>query len=137
MKILRTIFLLFIPLSMSAADQSSAAAQSKSAPPAESKSVAKARQQPAKPWQQIPIPALPEFHPQEPKRIELSNGMVIFLQEDHELPVIDGRIRIRGGSRQEPAEKIGLLSVYGQAWRTGGTTTKTGDQLDEDRKSVV
>ena len=33
---------------------------------------------------------LPAFHPQQPKRIELSNGMVIFLQEDHELPLIDG-----------------------------------------------
>ena len=34
-------------------------------------------------WQQIPIPKLPEFHPPQPKRIELPNGMVVFLQEDH------------------------------------------------------
>ena len=34
-------------------------------------------------WQQIPIPQLPAFKPQQPKRIQLSNGMVIFLQEDH------------------------------------------------------
>jgi len=46
-------------------------------------------------WQKIPIPALPPFHPAEPKRVELPNGMVIFLQEDHELPLIDGSIRIR------------------------------------------
>jgi zinc protease len=82
-------------------------------------------------WQQIPIPALPAFHPQEPKRIELPNGMVIFLQEDHELPVIDGVARIRGGSRSEPASKIGLLDIYGEVWRTGGTKTQTGDQLDD------
>jgi len=31
-------------------------------------------------WQQIPIAPLPAFHPQQPKRVELSNGMVIFLQ---------------------------------------------------------
>jgi zinc protease len=31
-------------------------------------------------WQQVPIPPLPAFKPQQPKRIELSNGMVIFLQ---------------------------------------------------------
>jgi len=54
-------------------------------------------------WQQIPIPPLPAFHPQQPKRIELSNGMVIFLQEDHELPLIDGTTRIRGGSRHPQA----------------------------------
>ncbi len=35
-------------------------------------------------WQQIPIPKLPEFHPPQPKRFVLPNGMVIFLQEDHE-----------------------------------------------------
>ena len=41
-----------------------------------------------KPWEKIPIPKLHEFHPQQPKRIELKNGIVIFLQEDHELPFI-------------------------------------------------
>lgn len=82
-------------------------------------------------WQQIPIPQLPAFHPQEPKRIELPNGMVIFLQEDHELPLIDGIARIRGGSREELASKTGLLDLYGEVWRTGGTKTQTGDQLDD------
>jgi len=82
-------------------------------------------------WQQIPVPPLPAFHPQEPKRIELKNGMVIFLQEDHELPLIDGSARIRGGSRSEPASKTGMLDIYGEVWRTGGTKTQTGDQLDD------
>ena len=78
-----------------------------------------------------PIGPLPAFHPQEPKRIQLPNGMVIFLQEDHELPIIDGFARIRGGSRSEPAAKTGLVSLFGQTWRTGGTKTQTGDQLDD------
>jgi zinc protease len=82
-------------------------------------------------WQQIPIPPLPVFHPQQPKRIELSNGMVIFLQEDHELPLISGSARIRGGSRDEPAGKVGLADIFGEVWRTGGTKTQTGDQLDD------
>ena len=82
-------------------------------------------------WKQIPIPQLPAFHPQEPKRVELPNGMVIFLQEDHELPTIDALARIRGGSRAEPADKVGLVSLYGEVWRTGGTKGKTGDQLDD------
>jgi zinc protease len=83
------------------------------------------------PWKKIPIPALPEFKPEQPRRIELSNGLVIFLQEDHELPFINGSILIRGGSRDEPANKIGLVSMYGQAWRTSGTATMDGDQLDD------
>jgi zinc protease len=82
-------------------------------------------------WQQIPIPPLPSFKPQQPKRIELGNGMVIFLQEDHELPLIDGTARIRGGSVNEPASKTGLVDMYGEVWRTGGTKTQTGDQLDD------
>jgi zinc protease len=82
-------------------------------------------------YKQIPIPPLPAFKPQQPKRIELANGMVIFLQEDHELPLIDGTARIRGGSVNEPATKIGLVDIYSEVWRTGGTKTQTGDQLDD------
>lgn len=85
----------------------------------------------AQTWKQIPTPPLPAFHPPVPKRIELSNGMVIFLQEDHELPLIDGTARIRGGSHNEPAAKVGLVDVFGEVWRTGGTKTQTGDQLDD------
>jgi len=82
-------------------------------------------------WQKIPIPTLPAFHPPQPKRIQLSNGMVIFLQEDHELPLISGTARIRGGSSNEPAGKVGLVDLFGEVWRTGGTKTQTGDQLDD------
>ena len=84
-----------------------------------------------KPWLQIPVPPLPPFHPQQPKRVQLANGMVIFLQEDHELPTIDATMRIRGGSLLEPPAKTGLVDIYGDVWRTGGTKTLTGDQLDD------
>src|SRR5579863_9929244 len=82
-------------------------------------------------WKQIPIPQLPNFKPQQPKRVELSNGMVIFLQEDHELPLIDGTARIRGGSVNEPASMTGLVDIHGDLWRTGGTQPQTGDQPDD------
>jgi zinc protease len=61
----------------------------------------------------------------------LANGLVIFLQEDHELPFISGSILIRGGARDEPADKIGLVSLYGQTWRTSGTAKANGDVLDD------
>jgi len=84
-------------------------------------------------WQQIvkSMPKLSDFHAPEPKRIVLPNGMILFLQQDHELPLIDGVARIRGGSRLEPAGKVGLTSIYGEVWRTGGTKTQTGDDLDD------
>ena len=115
----RTLAALLITLLFSLA---SSFAQTKTAP-------AKSSAKPA--WQQIPTPPLPPFKPAEPTRIQLSNGMVIFLQEDHELPLIDATMRIRGGSREEPAHKVGMLDMYGDVWRTGGTKTKTGDELDD------
>lgn len=100
------------------------AQQEKSAPP--TKPVPS-----AKPWTKIPIPALHDFKPAQPKKIVLANGLMIFLQEDHELPFVNGSILIRGGSRDEPADKVGLVSLYGQTWRTSGTKTASGDALDE------
>jgi zinc protease len=83
------------------------------------------------PWNQLKFPPLPEFHPQQPTRIQLANGMVVFLQPDHELPLISVTARIRGGSISEPASKVGLVAMYGEVWRTGGTKTRTGDQMDD------
>jgi zinc protease len=82
-------------------------------------------------WKEITNPPLREFRIQQPKRVELPNGLVIFLQEHRELPLVQGTAIIRGGSREEAASKIGLASIFGQSWRTGGTKTRTGDQLDE------
>ena len=86
---------------------------------------------PAEPWKSIPVPPLHEFKPAQPIKFELPNGVVVFLEEDHELPFIDGFIRVRGGSRDEPADKAGLVSLYGQVWRTSGTAATPGDILDD------
>jgi len=90
-----------------------------------------AHAQQAQPWKQIPIPPLHPFHPEQPKRIELKNGLVILLEEDHELPFINGSITMRGGSRDEAANKAGLVDLYGDTWRTSGTSSKDGDALDD------
>ena len=82
-------------------------------------------------WKQIAKPPLPAFKAAIPLRIALPNGMVIFLQEDRALPLIRGTAVIRGGSREEPAEKAGLVSMFGQTWRTSGTKARNGDALDE------
>jgi zinc protease len=87
--------------------------------------------QQSKPWEKIPVPKLHEFKPQQPKRIELKNGIVIFLQEDHELPFVSGSALIPGGSRDEPAAKAGLVGLYGPVWRTSGTAKMDGDALDD------
>jgi zinc protease len=81
-------------------------------------------------YKDIKTPPLRKFSMPQPKRIVLANGLVIFLQEDHELPLIRGVADIRGGGRNAPPEKYGLHSIYGQAWRTGGSTLKKGEDLD-------
>ena len=84
-----------------------------------------------KPWDKIPVPPLAPFHPHEPKRIELKNGIVIFLQEDHELPFVSGSVLIPGGSRDEQAAKAGMIDLYGEAWRTSGSEKMSGDAMDD------
>lgn len=85
----------------------------------------------ARDYREIPTPPLRKFSMPQPKRIQLANGMVIFLQEDHELPLVRGRAVIRGGARDVPAAKAGLMGIYGGAWRTGGTQKQSGDELDQ------
>lgn len=82
-------------------------------------------------WKNIAIPALPAFKPQQPKRVVFANGMIVYLTENHELPLISGSALIRGGADSEPAKKTGLVELYGATWRTGGTEKLSGDQLDD------
>lgn len=82
-------------------------------------------------WKEIKVPPLNKFTIQQPTKITLPNGMVVMLQEDHELPLVSGYAVIRGGGRDIPAAKTGLMNIYGEVWRTGGTTKQTGDNLDD------
>ena len=81
------------------------------------------------PLKRIPIPDVTTY--------TLSNGMKIYLLEDHELPIVSGAVRVRTGNLFEPADKVGLAGVTGTVLRTGGTKTKTGDQLDEELENVA
>ena len=82
-------------------------------------------------YREIKAPPLHQTPVPQPKRVQLANGMVLFLMEDHELPLIRGTALIRGGARDVAADKAGLAGIYAGSWRTGGTKTKTGDQLDD------
>ena len=84
-----------------------------------------------KPHEGLVFPPLNQPQPPVPQRVELDNGMIIYLLEDHELPIVDISARIRTGAIYEPEDKIGLAAITGAVMRTGGTTSKTGDELDE------
>jgi len=90
-----------------------------------------------RPYESIKYPRLGDIEMPNVQKVTLSNGMRLFLVEDHELPLISVSARIRTGSIYEPAEKIGLASITGLVMRTGGTTSKTGDELDEQLESIA
>lgn len=81
--------------------------------------------------EQLHYPPLPEIKVPEPTRVVLDNGMIVLLLEDHELPIVSVSARIRTGARLEPKEKIGLAGLTGTVMRSGGTTTRAGDALDD------
>jgi zinc protease len=81
------------------------------------------------PLKQIPIPKVETY--------TLPNGMKLYLLEDHELPTISGTVRVRTGNLLESADKVGLASITGTVMRSGGTQSKTGDQLDEELENIA
>ncbi len=84
-----------------------------------------------KKWDQIKYPKLAAFTIPKPEVFTLSNGMTVFLLEDHEIPLIDVSTRIRTGSQYEPADKVGLATLMATVQRSGGTQKMSGDQIDE------
>jgi len=85
----------------------------------------------------LTYPTLNDIVVPEVQRVTLPNGMRLFLLEDHELPLIYVSARIRVGSIYEPADKVGLADITGEVLRTGGTTSKTGDELDEELERIA
>ena len=73
-----------------------------------------------------------EFTPPEPDREVIENGMVVYLLEDHELPLISITVTMRTGSWLDPAEKVGLASLTGTIMRTGGGGGLSSGQVDEE-----
>jgi zinc protease len=69
--------------------------------------------------------------------VTLPNGMRLYLLEDHELPVVNGTALVRVGNLFDPRDKIGLASLTGMVMRTGGTKSKTGEQLDEQLENIA
>lgn len=91
--------------------------------------------------QQPGIPARPEelkyttltYNPPKRDRYRhvLSNGMVVYAVEDHDLPLVNITTLVRTGSYLDPAGKEGLGSLVGSQMRAGGTAKMTAEQFDE------
>ena len=84
----------------------------------------------------IKYPKLNEIQMPKVEKITLKNGMVLMLVEDHELPLVKMRALVRAGTIYEPKDRRGLSELMGEAWRTGGTTSKSGDEIDETLEAM-
>jgi len=73
----------------------------------------------------------PEIKIPEYVRYQLDNGIVVYLMEDHELPLVSGTALFHTGDRLEPADKVGLAGLTGEVLRTGGTQQHSADQLNQ------
>ena len=92
---------------------------------------------PASSYKDLKYPPLRQVKIPEPVSFTLSNGMRVFLLEDHELPLINGLALVRTGNLFETSAKRGLSGIMADVMRSGGTHAKTGDQLDEELENIA
>jgi zinc protease len=85
----------------------------------------------AKHYTQLKFPPLEEVQIPKYTRYVMDNGMVVYLMEDHDLPLVGGTVLIRTGDRLEPAQKVGLANLTGIVLRTGGTQQHSADELNQ------
>ncbi|HHT9112970.1 MAG: insulinase family protein [Planctomycetes bacterium] len=72
------------------------------------------------------------FVPPKVDRVVLENGMILYLLEDHDLPIFNITARVRTGAIYEPQEKAGLASLTGFVMRSGGTVSMPADKMNEE-----
>jgi zinc protease len=66
-----------------------------------------------------------------PDRTVLPNGTVVFLLEDHRLPVVSGTAYFPSSPALVADAHVGIGELTGDVMRRGGTATHPGDALDD------
>jgi zinc protease len=64
------------------------------------------------------------------RSFELESGPLVFLAEDHSLPLVEIAVALRVGSFLDPPGKVGLASLTGALVRRAGTTEIDAEELD-------
>ena len=65
-------------------------------------------------------------------RHTLPGGVVVFIVEDHALPLVDVSVLVRTGGYLDPAGKAGLAALTGSQMRAGGTASLAAAEFDEE-----
>src|SRR5690349_20200706 len=88
-------------------------------------------------WKSLQFRPLNSVKVPQPQIFTLSNGLKVYLLEDHELPLVTGRALIRTGNLFDPKEKRGLAEITGITLRSGGTRKLSGDEIDEQLEDMA
>lgn len=82
-------------------------------------------------YTELEFPPLDEIQIPDYERYELDNGLIVYLMEDHELPLISGSATFRTGDYLVSEAQVGLSGITGEAMRLGGTEAYPPDQLSQ------
>lgn len=66
----------------------------------------------------------------EVQREVLDNGIILYLMEDHRLPLLSISALVRCGEAYLPQEKMAIPQITGEVMRSGGTTDIDADSLN-------
>jgi len=80
--------------------------------------------------EQLSYPPL-EFTVPEVDRIELANGIRLYLREDSELPLVQVTAMVGSGALAAPRELAGFDDLFAVTLRTGGTKATSAAELEE------
>jgi zinc protease len=74
------------------------------------------------------------YEPPKPTQYRrvLSNGIVAYLAEDHDFPLVNISVIVRTGEYLDPKGKEGLAAMMANQMRAGGTTRLKADAFDEE-----
>jgi zinc protease len=78
----------------------------------------------------ITFPAL-QFNLQQAQRVVLDNGIVLYILEDHELPLVNINAVVKTGTMYDPEGKEGVAELAAYSMRTGGTTKLGSTEMDK------
>lgn len=65
-------------------------------------------------------------------RYELPSGIAVYMAPSTEFPLVNITFSFKGGSYLVPDDKVGLSGMTGSLMRSGGTTSMTPSDLDEE-----
>ena len=88
-------------------------------------------------WKSLKYGKLGEVQIPEIETFTLKNGLKVYLLENHALPFVGATLFVKTGTLLDPPEKVGLGEIAGAVLRSGGSKTKTGDQIDEQLENMA